>query len=103
MSWTVFSSILQTLLSLIPSITSSATINQIIAQLINISPIAIQEAQDVVPLIRNIITALSSSGSVTTDQLTALKALDAQLDASYDAALSAYMAARATPQTPAAQ
>ena len=102
MSWTVVASILQTLLSLIPQITSSAKINEIITQLINLIPIAVQEAQDIVPLIRNIITALSNSGSVTPDQVAALKALDAEIDASYDAALSAYLAARKNPQSPAA-
>ncbi|BCH11919.1 hypothetical protein MesoLj131c_61770 [Mesorhizobium sp. 131-3-5] len=101
MNWSAFAALLQTLLSLIPMITSSAKINEIIAQLINIIPVAVQEAQDVVPLIRNIIAALSNSSSVTPDQVAALKALDAQIDASYDAALAAYMAAR-TPQ-PAAQ
>ena len=102
MSWTVVASILQTLLSLIPQITSSAKINEIITQLINLIPIAVKEAQDIVPLIRNIITALSNSGSVTPDQVAALKALDAEIDASYDAALSAYLAARKNPRSPAA-
>ena len=103
MNLTVFSTLLQTILSLIPQITSSATINQIVTMLINLIPIAVQEAQDVVPLIRNIIAALSNSSSVTPDQVAALKALDAEIDASYDAALSAYLAARKNPQTPAAQ
>ena len=103
MNWSAFAALLQTVLSLIPMITSSAKINEIIAQLINIIPVAVQEAQDVVPLIRNIIAALSNSSSVTPDQVAALKALDAEIDASYDAALSAYVAARKNPQTPAAQ
>lgn len=102
MNWSAFAAMMQTLLSLIPLITSSAKINEIIAQLINIIPVALQEAQDVVPLIRNIISALSNSGAVTPDQVAALKALDAEIDASYAAALTAYLAAR-RPQTPAAQ
>lgn len=95
MNWSTVSALLQTILSLIPMITNSSKISEIITQLINIIPVAVQEAQDVVPLIRNIIAALSNSSSVTPDQVAALKALDAQIDQSYDTALAAYLARRA--------
>ena len=47
---------------------------------------AIKEAEDLVAPIENIIASIKGSGAVTADQLTALEALNAQIDAEFDAA-----------------
>ncbi|TJV51171.1 MAG: hypothetical protein E5Y01_16420 [Mesorhizobium sp.] len=94
MNATVAVTLLQTILTLIPQITSSKSVATVINALIQIIPIAVQEAQDLLGPIRNIIAALSASDQATADQLAALKALDAQVDAAFDAAVAAYLAKR---------
>jgi hypothetical protein len=89
---TLAGSILQSILALIPQITNSKAINTIIAMLVQILPVIIQEAQDLLMPVKNIIAALSSHGQVTPDQLAMLDTLDQQIDAAYDAAWAAYIA-----------
>ena len=69
-----------------PSLGASSTITTIINALIQIIPTVIKEVEDVVPIIKNIITALQNNGNITPDQLTQLTALDAQVDAAFEAA-----------------
>lgn len=102
MNATVAVTLLQTILSLIPQITNSKSINTIVAALIQIIPVAVQEASDLLGPIRNIIAVLSASDGATADQLATLKALDAQVDAAYDAALAAYLMAHPANPTTAA-
>ncbi|TGP28187.1 hypothetical protein EN875_032020 [Mesorhizobium sp. M2D.F.Ca.ET.232.01.1.1] len=94
MNATVAITLLQTILTLIPQITSSKAVNTVITALIQIIPIAVQEAQDLLGPIRNIIATLSANDKTTADQLAALKALDAQVDAAFDDAVTAYLAKR---------
>ena len=75
--------------SLLPLITSSANatmINSIIATLVGIIPYIVQEVETIAPAIKNIIAALSANPATTADQLTQLQALDAQVDAAFEAA-----------------
>jgi hypothetical protein len=80
---------------LIPNITSSATIAKVIAILEQVIPLAIQVGEDLVAPIKDLIAALKTSGAVTTDQLDQLDALEAKLDADFDAAAAAAQAADA--------
>ena len=78
---------------LAPLVTSSSEIGAIITGLETYLPLITAEASDLITPIKNIIAALQGNSAVTTDQLTALQALDAQADAAFDAALAAYNAA----------
>lgn len=68
-----------------PALGSSA-ITSIITALTQIIPVLIQEVEDVVPIVKNIISALQSNTAITPDQQAALVALDAQVDAAFEAA-----------------
>lgn len=92
MNLTIIATVLQTILSIIPQITDSKGINKVVTMLLQIVPIIVKEAQDLLPMVQNIIAALSSKDGVTADQIAALKALDAQVDAAFEAAVSAYLA-----------
>lgn len=73
--------------ALIPSISSDTTaIGKIITALEQLLPAIIAEVKSLVPIVQNIISALSNSSGVTPDQLTSLAALDAQCDAAFEAA-----------------
>lgn len=100
MNITVIATVLQTILAIIPQLTDSKGINKVVTMLIQIVPIAVQEAKDLLPMIQNIIAALSAKDGVTPDQLAALKALDAQVDAAFDAAVAAYLANHPAPANP---
>jgi hypothetical protein len=105
MNLTVIATVLQTILSIIPQITDSKGINKVVAMLLQILPIIVREAQGLLPMAQNIIDAISSKDGVTADQLAALKALDAQIDAAFEAAVAAYSAnhpAKPNPTQPAA-
>jgi hypothetical protein len=100
MNLTIVVTLLQTILSLIPQITDSKGVNQVVATLLQIVPYAVKEAQQLLPMIQNIIAALSAKDGVTADQLAALKALDAQVDAAFEAAVTAYLANHPAPANP---
>ena len=93
----ILSSVLAVLSSLLPVITASggaatgslSIIINALAQITQIMPIVVQEADDVVPLIQSLIAEISSNATVTQDQLTALATLSAQIDASFEAAAKA--------------
>lgn len=83
--------ILSTLVSVVlPALgTSSASVTlveQVITGLTALLPAAIEDGGDLIAAIKSDIAALSSSGSVTPAQLTALAALDAKCDEAEDAA-----------------
>jgi len=106
---------LQILLSLIadllPTITGSsssttATINKIITALIQIVPLLSTAETAVVTAVRNMISALTTSGAATPAQLTTLQQLDAQIDAYFENAVTSFATnhpdAGVTTQTPGA-
>jgi hypothetical protein len=78
--------LLTTLLPLIPTGGNAVLIESIISTLTNIMPFVVQEVETLVPVVKNIIAALQSSPATTESQLAALKALDQQADAAFDAA-----------------
>jgi hypothetical protein len=87
--------------ALIPSISSSVVVQQVLNGLIQIIPVLVKEAQDLVPMVKNIIAALSANPASTADQLATLKALDQLTDSAFEAAaakaLAEDAAAAATP------
>lgn len=92
----MFATAIETLLTLIEGLlpelgVSSAAnvVNQILNALIVIVPIIAQNAQNFLTPVKNIIAALQSSGAVTPAQMSALQALDAQVDAAFEAAATA--------------
>ena len=78
--------LLTVLAQIIPSLSSSTTLTNIINTLVNILPTLIKEVQDVAPLVQNIIDALRGNNVITADQLAALDALEAKADAEFEAA-----------------
>jgi hypothetical protein len=68
---------------------SSDALASIVAALVNLIPAVIQEAESLVPEIKAIIAALASNPAATSIQLQTLAALDAQVDAAFEAAATA--------------
>jgi hypothetical protein len=68
---------------------SSDALASIIAALVNLIPAVVQEAESLVPEIKAIIAALASNPAATSTQLQTLAALDAQVDAAFEAAATA--------------
>lgn len=95
-STTIARSILGVIEGLLPyalNAINSDTIGKIITVLQQIWPEIETEISDLATPVRNIIAALSGSAAATPDQLAALKALDQQTDAAFDAALADFNAA----------
>jgi hypothetical protein len=61
-------------------------ITSIINVLVQLIPVVVKEAQDLIPPIKNIIAAVTDSGIPDEQQLATLKALDAQVDAAFEEA-----------------
>lgn len=72
------------------SLPQSLTVT-VIEALIKALPVAIQDARDLIPIIKNIIAALKV-GSVTQQQWNDLHAMEKQIDADFDAAAAAALA-----------
>lgn len=81
--------VLTLLETLLPLVTKSDQIAKIIATLIEIIPTVVKEAQDLVTPVKNIIAALSANPASTQEQLDALAALDAKVDADFEAEVAA--------------
>lgn len=85
----VITAVLSMIQQLLPAILSSSNatvVDSIISALTGMLPFIVNEIQSLVTPVKNIIAALSANPATTADQLTQLQALDAQLDAAFDAA-----------------
>jgi hypothetical protein len=80
---------------LLPTITTSATIQTIVDAIVALTPIVIAEYSQLLPIVQNIIAVLQQSGDITDDQITALEAASAAIDAHFDATAAAARAADA--------
>lgn len=80
----ILDAILQILGDVGPALGSSS-IDKIITMLVGLLPTVINEATDLVPMVKNIINALSAHPAASADQLAQLKELDAKCDADFDA------------------
>ncbi len=84
---TAILTLLQQLLPLINAgFASSGTVSSIVATLTTWVPLIETLTEDLYTPIKNIITTLQSSGALTDQQITDLKALDAKVDADFEAA-----------------
>lgn len=85
---TALSFFLLLLKQLAPVILKDAGATSTVVQtLIAMVPLLIQEAHDLLPMVQNVINALSKPGGVTDDDLALLETLNDQIDAAFDAAL----------------
>lgn len=64
----------------------ASTITSIITALVNLIPTLVKEYEDLVPIVKNIIAALSANPATTADQLATLQALDAKVDSDFETA-----------------
>ena len=89
----IVTSVLALIEQLLPllGVGSSTTtlIGTIVSTLENLLPTMLTIIPEVYTSVKNIITALTADPSTTAAQLTALQALDAQVDAAFDAAAAA--------------
>lgn len=82
---------IQALLAILQAVAPGASaplISQIISALETWVPIIVSEYKALAPIVTNIITALRSNGTITTDQLDQLDVMEAAIDAAFDAAES---------------
>lgn len=104
MTVTVITSILALIQSIIPSLgitaNGAALIAQIIATLEQILPLLLSFIPTFYTSVKNIIAALQADPSTTATQLTALQALDAQVDAAFELAAQAVDPDAPAPTTP---
>jgi hypothetical protein len=84
--------ILNIILALIPQITNSKVVSQTVALLLQLEPTLVQYAEEVGPIISNIVAAFEANPATTATQIAALKVLDAKTDKDFDDAISAYLA-----------
>lgn len=93
MSLTLITLILGLIEQVVPLLGASASsttlIANIVATLENVLPLIINSIPTLYTTVKNIITALTADPSTTADQLKALQALDAAVDAAFDAAAAA--------------
>jgi hypothetical protein len=92
MNSTAIAAVLALIEDILPLVSSSKTVTVILNTLAEILPAIVAEAADLVQPVKNIIAALTANDAATADQLAALKAMDAQADAAFDAQEAAYLA-----------
>ena len=85
---TVVVTMLTDMLPLLSQLAPTA-LGSTIAALEQILPVAIKEAQDIVPEIQAIVAELTTNAAITPAQAATLAALDAQCDAAFEAAAAA--------------
>jgi hypothetical protein len=81
--------ILTFLSQIVGDLSSAGSIGAAVTLLEQIISAAVNEVETITPEIKAIIAQLQSNGAVTADQMTQLSALDAQVDAAFDAASAA--------------
>lgn len=82
-----------TLLAQIAGVTAeTSTITSIINALVSLIPVLVKEYEDLVPIVKNIIAALSVNSATTADQLKTLQDLDAKVDSDFESAAAEALA-----------
>lgn len=92
------SAVLALLQQLIPVIGNAGAVAKVIAALVQIIPLIIQQYNDLLPMVKNIINALSDHPASTDEQIASLKALNKQVDDAFEAAAAAALAEDAANQ-----
>lgn len=86
---TILSSAVALLAEIAPTLTTSASIAKAINLISVAVPAVISTAQDLYPVVKTAITALQGNAATTPAQIAELDALEAKIDADYDAASKA--------------
>lgn len=68
---------------------NSSLISTVIQALVQLVPLLTQEFKDLLPIVQGIIADLKGNAAVTPDDMATLDALNAQVDAAFDAAAAA--------------
>ena len=89
----IVSAFLMLLTQLLPLVSQGGAVGTVINVLLQIVPTLLQEAQDLAPLVKNIIAVLKNDPATTQDQFNQLDSLDQQIDAAFEAAANAATAA----------
>lgn len=66
-------------------------IQAIINMLVEAIPLIIKEYKEVLPIVKNIISVLSSSDDITPEQLDQLDVMEAEIDANWNDAVDQYL------------
>lgn len=93
----ILPAILAILSELAPLVASSASATKIVAALMDLVPFIIKEEQALMPEVKAIIAQMSGSPHTPADDIAALEDLNAQVDAAFDAAAAAALAADQSP------
>ena len=89
---TVVAAVIALITAILPLVKDSQTVDKILAALIELIPVLVKTAQDLVQPVKNIIAALSANPATTEEQMAALAALDAKVDADFEAAATGALA-----------
>jgi hypothetical protein len=93
--------LIQQLLPVLSGAGAPAIIEKVLTVLVQVIPLLVDEYTALLPMVRNIIAALSANPATTAEQLATLAALDVQTDAAFEAA-AASAVAEDTPPAPSA-
>lgn len=86
---TLIPTVLSFLTTAAPLLTTSVQVAGAIKTIAEIVPIVYETARDLIPEVKIAIAAIRGSGGTTSEQLDQLDALEAKIDADYDAASAA--------------
>lgn len=89
---TTLNALMTTLTTVSPFLKGTGTVGTIISVIGEVLPIVVKEAQDLAPIISNIISVLRDDAEITPDQLAALDAFEAVIDADFDDAAAMALA-----------
>lgn len=92
MDLTTIGLVLNIILNLVQNLTDNKTVDRIVSLLEQWIPVILKEAQDLIPIVTGIIASLRGSDVLTPDQINAIDALNAKVDADFDAAAAAFEA-----------
>jgi hypothetical protein len=92
--------ILTIIQDLLPSLSLSSTVTNIIGLLVQAIPVVVKEAEDLLPMIQKLIADVQGSGVATPDQIKQLQDLAAKYDADFAAAAAKADAADAADPAP---
>lgn len=88
MSVQLIGTILQIILSIAGSVSNSTTIDNIIKTLSQFLPILLQEAEDLIPVVDQIIDLLKGNNNLTDEQIANVEALNKKSDDDFEDAAS---------------
>lgn len=91
MSSALVISIINGILAIVGSKLNSQGVQAVINLLSEAIPIIVKEYKEVLPIVKNIISVLSSSDDITPEQLDELDIIEAEVDANWNEAIDAYM------------